>query len=115
MKKKKINTRNKMHATNSVIRKKLIALGFESMYSFPHMRFTKDYHLIGCGFDMFAVQGKDIWFLQFKSNKNCSKKEMEKYKVIESLINCKCGWITKNDRDGIYFYNTENPKGIRLE
>lgn len=91
-----VNTRNKMYTTNAAIKKKLIGLGFTDFYLFPHTRFLRDYHLKDCEFDAFAwdVSGT-ISLFQFKSNKVCPKKVIEKFKKIESKHKCKCFWISK--------------------
>lgn len=114
-----VNTRLKMQTTNKIIKKKLVELGWTDIHTFPHMRFSKDYTIDGEGFDAFGWtniddKNKIIWFLQYKSNLKCPKKIMKKYIEIESKRMCKCAWITKIDRKGVFMFTTLHPKGIRL-
>ena len=101
-----MNTRQKMYSTNSEIKKELIKLGFTNIYLFPHLRFMKDYHLCGCGFDAmgFKANDKHLYFFQFKTNEKPSKKVLEQYKFINENHYVKCIWANKVKRNGVVFY-----------
>ena len=89
-----MNTRQKMYATNTKIRKYLNENGFHNLYFFPHLRFSIDYLVDECGFDSFGWDKNNVLcFFQFKTNKKLPKKELLKYKLIEIKYNCKCFWI----------------------
>lgn len=114
---KRINLRQKMYKTNSKIRQALINNGFEFLYFFPHLRFQKDYFLDGSDFDAlgFKKGEKNVYFMQFKTNKKLPKKELVNYVKIESKYHCKCLWITFVNRKGVFLYSSDNPKGIIMK
>ena len=105
MSKKKINTRSKMHDSNKKIKKFLIERGFTDLYLFPHSRHLKDYHCGDCEFDAIAWKrvprsfpSKVIYLFQFKTNKSCPKKQLEKYKKLNKEYLCVPCWITVFDK-----------------
>lgn len=112
---KRINNRSKMYRTNSLIKTKLYKLGFTNIYLFPHLRFIKDWIFEDCGFDAIGIKkdSKYLHLLQFKTNKKLSKKELQKYKLIEEKYFCKCMWVTKVEKK-ILLFSIDYPKGIEL-
>lgn len=88
------STRKKMYESNARIKKFLVQKGFTEFYSFPHLRWTKDYILQGSAFDAFAWKDGKIWFLQFKTNHKAPKAELAHYQAIQQTHDCMCGWVT---------------------
>ena len=101
-----VNNRQKMYETNAAIRKELIKLGFHSIYSFPHLRFIKDYILENEGFDAMGWKNDDkrLYLFQFKTNQKPSKKVLEDYKKISDKYYCVCIWATKIKKEGVKIY-----------
>jgi hypothetical protein len=83
-----------MYKTNSIIRKYLESNDFHDFYFFPHLRFQKDYQLNGCGFDALGFKDKQLYLFQFKTNKHCPKKELERYKELSKKYNCIPCWVS---------------------
>lgn len=102
-----VNTRNKMYVTNAVIKKKLIARGYHSLYLFPHSRFMKDYIFQGYGFDALGWCDDDrvVTLFQFKSNCKPTKKILNDYDEIENKYYARCVWVDKVDYKGVFLYN----------
>jgi hypothetical protein len=119
-----VNTRAKQHNGDMIIKRKLGELGFTNLYSFPHMRFSKDYNIGEAGFDCIGWRNgnftdrKMLHLFQFKATKDKakpSKKMLAEYKNIEREHFCKCIWVNKVDRDGIYWYDIQTGlKGTKL-
>lgn len=101
-----------MQSSNNKIKKALINLGFHNLYLFPHLRFSKDYHIENADFDAFGWRKgeKHISFFQFKTNKKPSKKILMLYKKLEKKYYIKCYWINVVDRKGVFFYNYKSIK-----
>ncbi|MFW5794148.1 MAG: hypothetical protein ACOCV1_01575 [Bacillota bacterium] len=116
------NNYAKMRSTNGEIKQKLVELGFTDIHLFPHGRFSKDYTLEEMDFDGMAWKNgnpneykKLIYFFQLKSNRKPSKKDLANYKTIEEKCFCKCVWISKFNRNGIYWFDWKTGlKGIKL-
>ena len=107
---KKINTRSRMKYSNHKIKKFLIELGYHGFYMFPHTRFSKDYHILDMGFDMFCFDknGK-IFFIQCKTNMKCPKKVLAKFEEIESKYSIKCAWANRSrGKVEIYYKDTKD-------
>ncbi len=85
-----------MYATNTKIKKYLIAEGFKNLYFFPHLRFMKDWIVDEVGFDAIGYKEGDkrLWMFQFKTNSICPKKIKILYKKIEKKYSCVACWIT---------------------
>lgn len=110
--------RQKMYKTNGLVRKKLIEMGFIDIFFFPHLRFSKDYHINGLGFDAIAwkKEGESSYILylfQIKTNCKPSKETLEAYYKAEKLYNCRLCWITKTDGK-LYLFNA-NSSDLKLE
>ena len=92
-----MNNRERMYETNSAIKKELVKQGFHNLYLFPHLRWLKDYHLGGIGFDALGLKNddKNVWLFQFKTNEKPSKFVLEQFKEINERYYVKCCWITK--------------------
>lgn len=101
-----MNNLKKMHRTNSIIKKYLLTNGFSNIYLFPHLRFQKDYLIDNLGFDAIGWKNneKNIYLLQFKTNKKPSKKLLEEYKKLSKKYNCIPLWITYFNRKGVEIY-----------
>jgi len=105
-----MNTRLKMYDTNVAIKKELVKRGFHSIYLFPHLRFIKDYHLDGLGFDAIAFKFNDkrLFLMQFKTNEKPSKRILQEYEEIGKKYYCCCLWATKIKRKGVEIYGNLN-------
>ena len=90
-----VNTRQKMYETNSKVKKYLIDNKWDCIYFFPHLRFIKDYYLDDCGFDAIAWKYCTLHLIQIKTNCKPSKKEIEKYKILERKYDVVCLWIDR--------------------
>jgi len=99
-----MNTRQKMHITNSKIRKWLVENEFEYIYFFPHLRFQKDYHLEDLSFDGIAWKNKLLYLMQFKTNVKPSQKILEQYREVGQKYGCKLVWITTVKGNGVVCY-----------
>jgi len=102
MKKKRINTRQKMYETNGMIKKWLLENDFKFLYLFPHLRFSKDYHIEDCDFDAICIKDRYVWFIQFKTTDKLPKKVKSQYKELEEKYNIKCAWITRIKKEIIF-------------
>lgn len=102
-----MNNRQRMYRTNSLIKKYLKSRNFIHIYLFPHLRFSKDYHIENSNFDAMGFKENDthIYFFQFKTNKKPTDKELQEYKQLESRFNIKCIWITISKKEMIVYNN----------
>ena len=94
-----MSTRTKMYSTNGEVRKKLVGMGYEHLYSFPHLRFSKDFILENnIGFDLLATYNNKICFIQIKSHCRPSQLILEQYKLLEEKYGIRCMWINKEKK-----------------
>lgn len=101
-----MNNRQRMYRTNSLIKKYLKSRNFIHIYLFPHLRFSKDYHIENSNFDAmgFKKEDKHVYLFQFKTNCKPSKKILNEYKLLEEKYHIRCIWANKIKKN-IILYN----------
>ena len=88
-----MNNRQKMYETNGKARAYLKIQGYENLYFFPHLRFSKDYNLSTLKFDAMGFKNKRIHFIQIKTNDKPTKKILEESRKAEEEFGCRIIWL----------------------
>jgi uncharacterized protein (DUF736 family) len=106
-----MSNKTKMYTTNTRARAWLVANGFKDIHFFPHLRFQKDVHFVGLGWDGFASYGKQMAMFQVKTNNACTKKVQEIMKKGSEESGVILMWINAKKRQKDLDI-TISPKGL---